>query len=407
MAFVVWFFLGLLWLLPIETLAQGVKSDAGRDEPYDVNEEDGPKRVSPPLHGFADHAKKHGVPGGLADIVKRALADSSVEGFASEQPRSEALAKNLAALNGKKEDSTFDLSASISDMESQKVDIMMASEELLKLKKEIEKTEGIETTEEMESWRTFFLEEVIVSLQEITQNAMANMDDIVSIMKSIEEDSSKARTTLGDEDVEGGGQEEESSIINTAANDTHFPGRRHTTRKRRFSKKDMESRRRDSSRRTSRGNASRLADYELLQSQYLNRETLRNVFSTHRRRHLLANRRRRLSDSDCYDDISKKDQCELLVGCVLKMSIYDFVVYFYADDIDPEGGSMDNFVVTFNEGEGEDKIGMKTLREDARTAALELQNVLHQFDSNDDVSDMCDTLLKKFHRNIEFRKANQ
>ena len=124
MPFVVWFFLGLLWLLPIETLAQGVKSDAGRDEPYDVNEEDGPKRVSPPLHGFAEHAKKHGVPSGLADIAKRALADSSVEGFASEQPRSEALAKNLAALNGKKEDGTFDLSASISDMESQKVDII-------------------------------------------------------------------------------------------------------------------------------------------------------------------------------------------------------------------------------------------------------------------------------------------
>jgi hypothetical protein len=84
-------------------------------------------------------------------------------------------------------------------------------------------------------------------------------------------------------------------------------------------------------------------------------------------------------------------QCELLVGCASRMSLYDIFVYFYSDDIDPNTGNIDDSVIVDDQ---RDIVGKQS----------EIQTIASGILSSNDYSNMtsCKGLLQLFHRNIEF-----
>ena len=106
-----------------------------------------------------------------------------------------------------------------------------------------------------------------------------------------------------------------------------------------------------------------------------------NSYGRHRHaRRLAANRARRLS---------KNEQCDLLATCVSRMTLYDFFVYFFSDDIDPANGEIDQNIIKFDE---QDLV--KKYR-NAHPLALAIR------DGGSDKFQHCDKLLSQFHRTIE------
>ncbi|CAB9498733.1 expressed unknown protein [Seminavis robusta] len=97
-------------------------------------------------------------------------------------------------------------------------------------------------------------------------------------------------------------------------------------------------------------------------------------------RRLAENRARRLD---------KWEQCNLLADCAIAMSVYDMFVYFYSDDIDGATGQVDDNIIKFIEADIEHK---------ASKIKAEANNVKANSASNP----TCDTLLREFHRTIEW-----
>lgn len=98
------------------------------------------------------------------------------------------------------------------------------------------------------------------------------------------------------------------------------------------------------------------------------------------------------------EGVSKLEQCELLVKCAHRMSVYDLLIYFISDDIDPASGEIDPSILTFDE---------KFLRE-KRDRINELVGPLRGTLIDGDgslnggaVNQNCDTLLQHFHRVVE------
>lgn len=92
----------------------------------------------------------------------------------------------------------------------------------------------------------------------------------------------------------------------------------------------------------------------------------------------------------------KMDQCKLLVECTSRMSLYDLLVFYISDDIDPGIGDVDTSVLTFDEVNLLEKQAAKTSLSSSLKAAFGSDATLEE------VNDDCDSLLELFHRTIEF-----
>jgi len=104
----------------------------------------------------------------------------------------------------------------------------------------------------------------------------------------------------------------------------------------------------------------------------------------HHPHHLIkmTDRRRRLQSA-----ITKEERCLLLAECTAGMTLYDSFVYFHSDDIDPNDNTIDENIITFDEGNLLDKYDLIQERAGSilRTGSTHL----------------CDSLLQEFHRSIE------
>jgi hypothetical protein len=112
--------------------------------------------------------------------------------------------------------------------------------------------------------------------------------------------------------------------------------------------------------------------------------------------------RRTEFEAEGIDD--KFEQCKRLAKCASQMSRYDQLVYYHSDDIDPATGEIDNNVVRFDEENLIDKFeGIANL---TRT----IQNIFanETLDGAKNVMDsLCDELLQRFHRTVEFDSTPQ
>jgi hypothetical protein len=93
----------------------------------------------------------------------------------------------------------------------------------------------------------------------------------------------------------------------------------------------------------------------------------------------------------------KKDQCELLVECAEAMTLYDFVVFFYQDDIDFKDGTFDDpdDIIKYDVGDWVWKYWLinSHIRQ-ARTQTDTQPFVSSPYDS-------CNNLLEQFHTTVE------
>jgi hypothetical protein len=101
----------------------------------------------------------------------------------------------------------------------------------------------------------------------------------------------------------------------------------------------------------------------------------------------------------------KFKQCKQLAACASRMSMYDLIVYYFSDDIDPSTGKFDERIFTYDEALGITGSGIQTLAArllNSRNANLDDpyiggEVVVAQIT----VGDRCDDLLEFFHRNVE------
>lgn len=84
---------------------------------------------------------------------------------------------------------------------------------------------------------------------------------------------------------------------------------------------------------------------------------------------------------------TRMEQCELLVKCVERMTLFDLIVYFYSDDIDFDTGE-------FNDGSirGFDE------RTDIFAKGASISAAAAAANSSGYANDKCDALLEQFHR---------
>jgi hypothetical protein len=126
-------------------------------------------------------------------------------------------------------------------------------------------------------------------------------------------------------------------------------------------------------------------------------------------------------------DEYKLEQCKQLVKCTSGMSLYDMLVYFFSDDIDPTSGEIDDSIIKFDEANMRDKIS--EIQKFWRTLEIIFDYPGRRFDQGvlnlgtglihdgaiflfredygidlDDfnVDWACDELLEQFHRTVEF-----
>eukprot|EP00977_Amphora_coffeiformis_P013338 scaffold3471_cov175-Amphora_coffeaeformis.AAC.12 len=92
----------------------------------------------------------------------------------------------------------------------------------------------------------------------------------------------------------------------------------------------------------------------------------------------------------------KFDQCRLLVECTSRMSLYDLLIFYISDDINPGTGEIDTSVLVFDEVNLVQKQATKKQLTSSLKAAFDSGATLEQVNGD------CDTLLELFHRTIEF-----
>ncbi|CAB9527659.1 expressed unknown protein [Seminavis robusta] len=90
-------------------------------------------------------------------------------------------------------------------------------------------------------------------------------------------------------------------------------------------------------------------------------------------------------------------QCMLLTKCAKKMSLYDIMVYFYSDDLDPSTGELDDSIIHFDET----NLREKHIRARELARAMFQQNKNNPTDYATESKGQCNALLQLFHRNIE------
>jgi hypothetical protein len=101
--------------------------------------------------------------------------------------------------------------------------------------------------------------------------------------------------------------------------------------------------------------------------------------------------RRRTKAAHGHRQLTRTEQCGVLLECASQMSIYDTFVFFYSDDIDPNTGEVDDNLVKFDE---------ENFFEKYNAIRTKVQNVA----ATD--AHACSQLLQLFHRTIENGKLS-
>ncbi|CAB9504115.1 expressed unknown protein [Seminavis robusta] len=96
----------------------------------------------------------------------------------------------------------------------------------------------------------------------------------------------------------------------------------------------------------------------------------------------------------------KARQCKILMGCVGKMSIYDMILFFYSDDIDPNNGKIDDNIYIHTEAPDVYEVYNNANVQRARD---ELPNNRpwnwYKYSGR---PNWCDWTLRQFSRNVEY-----
>ncbi|CAB9510835.1 expressed unknown protein [Seminavis robusta] len=115
-----------------------------------------------------------------------------------------------------------------------------------------------------------------------------------------------------------------------------------------------------------------------------------------RARSLNQNQRHLWSDTQN----AKAQQCEILMGCIGKMSIYDMILFFYSDDIDPNNGKIDDNIYIHTEAPDVYEVYNHADVQNARTQLLNNRDWTYFRGSGRPA--WCDRTLRLFSRNVEF-----
>ncbi|CAB9513183.1 unknown protein [Seminavis robusta] len=117
-----------------------------------------------------------------------------------------------------------------------------------------------------------------------------------------------------------------------------------------------------------------------------------------RNRSLNQNQRHLWSD----DQNAKARQCEILMNCVGKMSIYDMILFFYSDDIDPNNGKIDDNIYIHTEAPDVYEVYNNDDVADARTDLQQGRFYGYQYFRGSGKPQWCDRTLRLFSRNVEY-----
>ncbi|CAB9520122.1 expressed unknown protein [Seminavis robusta] len=98
--------------------------------------------------------------------------------------------------------------------------------------------------------------------------------------------------------------------------------------------------------------------------------------------------------------VAKAKQCKILMGCIGKMSIYDMVLFFYSDDIDPNNGKIDDNIYIHTEAPDVYEVYNHADVQQARTEVPLNHNYIEYRSGHRQA--WCDRTLRLFSRNVEF-----